>query len=241
MKRLFILFVSIACHAVETPNLLTIEKAPFLEAKAPELITYSVQEQLKPQNLVGISNEQIDDHWNLYKGYVAQVNTLNNELAQMRQTGRGSSVNYADRRRRYGFEYNGMVLHELYFANMKTAQEMPKKSDLLKEIEKQFGSFEAWKQDFINAGKTRGVGWGILVRDDTMGTLINLFVDDHQINQIAGFTPIIVLDVWEHAYMVDHKAGGRGEYITAFMNNINWPVAELRFDKARKGKIAKRY
>lgn len=240
MKRLIILFLtSFSLHLLCANQLTFFKEAP--KKQELEIIIYTVQEQLKPQNLDGISNEQINDHWQLYKGYVAQVNTLNAALAHMRQNGQGSSLNYADRRRRYGFEYNGMVLHELYFANLKAEQELKKKSDLLKEIEKQFGSFEAWQQDFVNAGKTRGVGWGILCRDDTAGTLINLFVDDHQINQIAGFTPLIVLDVWEHAYMVDHKAGGRGEYIIAFLKNINWPLAEHRFDKARKNKIPKRY
>ncbi len=205
------------------------------------LIEYTVQKQLKPQNLIGISNEQIDDHWKLYQGYVNQVNTLNEELAKMRYIGKGNSINYADRRRRYGFEYNGMVLHELYFANLKPKQALAPKSELFKEIEKQFGSFNSWHNDFVNAGKTRGVGWGILCRDDTTGTLINIFVDDHQINQIAGFTPLLVMDVWEHAYMVDHKSGGRGEYITAFMKNINWPLIEQRFNQARIGTIPKRY
>ena len=77
---------------------------------------YTVREELKPSGLDGISDAQIDDHWGLYKGYVAQTNALRKELDEMRAAGKGSSLTYADRRRRLGFEYNGMVLHEYYFA-----------------------------------------------------------------------------------------------------------------------------
>lgn len=192
---------------------------------------YSVKENLKPSGLNGISDEQINDHWKLYQGYVAQVNKLQEELKTLTP----GSLLYADRRRRYGFEYNGMVLHEYYFENLH-ANGAPLADGSIKEaLIKTWGSFENWKEDFINTGKTRGIGWAILYADTRGGTspitkqLTNHFVAEHQNGNIAGFKPILVMDVWEHAYMVDHKAGGRGNYITAFFNNINWNVVEKRF------------
>lgn len=188
---------------------------------------YQVKENLKPSNLVGISQAQIEDHWKLYQGYVKQVNMLHQDLQSLDPT----SLVYADRRRRYGFEYNGMVLHEYYFENMISGgTKMADESDLKKEIEKTWGLFENWKNDFVAAGKTRGIGWAILYCDPTTKRLTNNFVAEHQNGNIAGYKPILVMDVWEHAYMVDHKAGGRGDYIAAFLQNINWQIAEKRFE-----------
>ena len=202
---------------------------------------YLVQEQLKPTGLLGISDAQVTDHWNLYKGYVTQSNTLNSELQTLQTSGQGNSLAYADRRRRYGFEYNGMVLHEYYFGNLRAGINDASKSDVRKAIEKTWGSYEAWKADFESAGKTRGIGWAILYADSTTGELSNHFIHEHANGNIAGFAPILVLDVWEHAYMVDHKAGGRADYITAFMQNIYWDKVEERLDAVRSGKISMRF
>lgn len=193
---------------------------------------YIERNGLKPVGLEGISQDQIDDHWKLYQGYVKNVNELNAELAQLRAQGKGSSLVYADRRRRYGFEYNGMVLHEYYFENLGKPTDLDLKNevsiDLRRAIERDFGSYDAWKQDFENTGKTRGIGWALLVVDTATDQLLNLFVEDHQTNNIAGFKVLLAMDVWEHAYMVDHQAGGRGDYITAFVKNINWDVVNKR-------------
>jgi len=156
---------------------------------------YEVQEQVKPININGISDEQINDHWKLY-----------------------------------GFEYNGMVLHEYYFGNLISGGKELPDSKLKKEIETTWGSIEGWQQDFINTGKTRGIGWAILYMDPTTNQLLNVFIQDHEYGHIASFAPILVMDVWEHAYMVDHKAGGRGDYINAFFKNINWEIVEKRYE-----------
>lgn len=193
---------------------------------------YNVKENLKPSGLYGISDEQINDHWKLYEGYVKQVNMLNQELKDLAKEGKVGSLVYADRRRRYGFEYNGMVLHEYYFENLTPQKkELTNESALKKAIIATWGSFDAWKADFIAAGKTRGIGWAILYCDPTTKRLTNNFVAGHQNGNIAGYKPILVMDVWEHAYMVDHKAGGRGTYIDAFLQNIDWEVIQARFDQ----------
>lgn len=202
---------------------------------------YLVRDELKPLNLASISAEQIDDHWKLYSGYVAQVNTLNKDLAQLREVGETGSLVFADRRRRYGFEYNGMVLHEYYFGNLKHNENELRDSELKKQIISTYGSYANWKKDFESAGKSRSIGWAILYADMTTGSVTNHFIAEHGNGNVAGFAPILVLDVWEHAYMVDHRASGRADYIAAFMRNINWDVVEARYDAVRSGRISPRF
>ncbi|MBD3231255.1 superoxide dismutase [Candidatus Dependentiae bacterium] len=205
------------------------------------MFKYEVQEILKPTNLMEISDEQINDHWKLYEGYVSQVNKLNYDLIELTKKGQADSLLYADRRRRYGFEYNGMVLHELYFGNLTSKLYDLETSKLKNQIIQTWSSYEDWLKDFINTGKTRGIGWAILYADPRTGQLINVFVQDHELGHISEFIPILVMDVWEHAYMVDHKAGDRSDYIEAFIKNINWEECEKRYLQAKEGKILKRF
>jgi Fe-Mn family superoxide dismutase len=197
--------------------------------------TYSVNEADMPQDLIGISNEQIKDHWKLYKGYVEQVNKRNEQLANLRAQGKGTTPEYEALRRRLNFEYDGMVLHKLYFKNMEATEEPDLiEGPLFDAIEYSFGSYEIWKNDFIQAGKSRGIGWALLCMDPKTGYLFNLFITDHEIGHVAGYKPLLLMDVWEHAYMIDYTATERGDYIDAFMQNINWPIVEKRYKKALK-------
>lgn len=195
-------------------------------------MNYEPKTNLKPSGLAGISEEQIAQHWKLYEGYVTNVNTLRAELDTLRKDGKGNTPIYADRRRRFGFEYNGLVLHEYYFGNL--APKGPELGDgaLKKALTEQFGSFTAFKDDFINTGASRSVGWAILYLDPATGALNNHFVELHEHGNVAAFVPILVMDVWEHAYMVDQGATGRGAYIKAFCENVNWSVVEKRFKDA---------
>ncbi len=202
---------------------------------------YEVQEQLKPQGLHEISDEQIIAHWKLYEGYVTNVNKLNQELAELAAAGKFDTPNYADRRRRYGFEYNGMVLHEYYFGNLKVGANTISDGPLKSAIEETWGSFDAWQKDFEAAGKSRSIGWAILYADTTTEALTNHFIQEHEDGNVAGFSPVLVLDVWEHAYMIDYGAGGRGKYISAFMKNIDWTKVEERFGAVKEGKVVKRF
>lgn len=206
-----------------------------------EIVKYTVQEKLKPTNLSNISDAQINDHWTLYVGYVNQVNRLNDELIQLISENQTNSLLYSDRRRRMGFEYNGMILHEYYFGNLCSKCSTLNPGSLNQGIEKHWGSFASWQEDFANAGKTRGIGWAILYMDTLTGQLINVFVKEHENGHIASFIPLLVMDVWEHAYMVDHKAGGRADYINAFFLNINWKVVEERYKEAIEKKISSRF
>ena len=205
-------------------------------------MVYEAHGALRPKNLAGISEDQIAQHWQLYEGYVAQTNGLRDELETLRRKGRGDTPAYADRHRRFGFEYNGMVLHEYYFGNLKAQVAEPSGTSALKKaLTGQFGSFEAFKEDFMHTGATRSVGWAILYLDPATGALSNHFIQLHEQGNVAGFIPILVMDVWEHAYMVDYGAGGRSQYITAFFSNVNWAVVEKRCAEALTGKIPTRF
>jgi superoxide dismutase, Fe-Mn family len=205
-------------------------------------MVYEAKTALKPTGLSGISEEQIAQHWKLYEGYVTQVNNLRKELETLAKEGKGATPPYADRRRRLGFEYNGMVLHEYYFGNLKANVAEPGDASALKKaIASQFGAFDAFKEDFVNTGASRSIGWAILYLDPATGTLNNHFVQLHEDGNVASFVPVLVMDVWEHAYMVDYGAGGRAQYIKAFFGNVNWPAVEKRFVDATAGKIPARF
>lgn len=217
--------------------LITIIHCPWLSSKEeeareyPTAPLYQVKANLKPKGLNGISDEQINDHWKLYEGYVATVNQLNAELGKALAEHQQAKPAYSALRRRYSFEYNGMILHELYFENLyETKKPDLTAGNLYDALVEAFGSYHAWKLDFISTALSRGIGWAILYRDPQTGHLINVFVSDHEIGHIACYQPLLVMDVWEHAYMVDHYASGRKEYIAAFMDNINWPIVEKRFN-----------
>jgi Fe-Mn family superoxide dismutase len=199
-------------------------------------MAFEVKEHLKPTGLVGISADQIDQHWGLYKGYVVQTNALEAELDALRKDGKEGSAAYTDRRRRYGFEYNGMILHEWYFGNLKSGgSEMG--SALKAALESRWGSVDAWKADFMNTGKSRSIGWAILYMDPETKSLSNHFIQLHEEGNPATFMPILVMDVWEHAYMVDFGAAGRPKYIDQFFANVDFAKASTRFSEVNSGKI----
>jgi Fe-Mn family superoxide dismutase len=151
--------------------------------------------------------------------------------------------NPAELQRRFGFEYNGMVLHEYYFGGMKKGIKQPSQSSpFVSALSESFGSFENWKKQFMEIGKMRGVGWTITYLDPLPQRLVSLWISDHEVGHIAGFIPIVVMDCWEHAFALDYgvTANGRAEYVQTFFRNINWEIHEERLEAAREGKIAKR-
>lgn len=173
----------------------------------------------------GFSDALLKNHFTLYQGYV----TNTNKFAELLKTVQPGTPEYAELKRRFGWEYNGMRLHELYFGNMtKEGNQPPEKPLLFDEIEKQFGSFDAWAADFKATGAMRGIGWAILVRDETSKRLFNVWVNEHDVGHLAGARPILVMDVFEHAFMLDYGLK-RADYIEAFWNAISWDAAEARF------------
>jgi superoxide dismutase, Fe-Mn family len=194
--------------------------------------TYREQSFDHLKGLDGISDAQIDEHLKLYAGYVKQVNTLNEDLAQLRGGGKaaGTHPEFAELTRRLGFEYNGMILHEYYFANLRRAAEPtpPAGSGFAQALTQSFGSVEAWHKDFQAVGEMRGIGWAILFEDPMTDRLSNHWISLHQEGVPAGFKPLLVMDVWEHAFMRDYRATEKKKYIEAFFRNVDWAIVERR-------------
>lgn len=180
------------------------------------------------KGLKGISDAQMEVHFGLYAGYVTNTNKVNELLAEMSKNGQAGTPVWAEVNRRAGWEYNGMRLHELYFGNLYPGGKGAPGPKLKKALEKTFGSFEVWKSDFLACGTMRGIGWAILYRDPISNVLSNHWITEHDLGHPAGFTPLLVLDVFEHAFMVDYRPAERKKYIEAFFENVNWDEVEYR-------------
>lgn len=189
---------------------------------------YKVRAELRPRDLDGISEDQVGQHWQLYEGYVKNVNTLNEHVAELTRK-RQFGVEFSELKRRLGFEYDGMILHEHYFGILRAGQQRPGPTlELTKQLKRSFGGFEAWYDQFEAMGKIRGVGWVILYYDPVAKLLNNHWIELHQDGHPAGYAPLLVMDCWEHAYMVDMGAGGRGDYVKTFLRNVDWPKLDER-------------
>jgi superoxide dismutase, Fe-Mn family len=184
----------------------------------------------KLSGLQGISDETLAIHFGLYEGYVKNSNVLNERIAELRAAGKnaGSDPAYAELVRRLGWEFDGMRLHEYYFDNLTSSAAEPSSGRLHDLLGAQFGSLEGWKRDFAALGSMRGIGWVITHFDRAHERLLNTWVGDHNINNLAGCEPIVVMDVWEHAYLRDYKPADKGKYIEAFVANLDWKACEAR-------------
>jgi Fe-Mn family superoxide dismutase len=187
------------------------------------------------RGLQGISDKTIDLHLTLYEGYVKATNLLQGKIAEFLKDGTVDQEElpaYSELTRRLGFEYNGMVLHEYYFDNLtpRASLKPDSTSAFLRQAEASFGSYERWKTDFVSVGKMRGVGWALCFQDPSSGRLTNHWITLHEHGNVAGFKPVLVMDVWEHAFLLDYTPAQRAQYIEAFFSNINWRVVDRRVE-----------
>ena len=193
--------------------------------------------QFNLRELTGISDETLDLHFKLYEGYVKETNNLTERINEFIADGKVDQEEmpaYSELTRRLGFEYNGMVLHEYYFDNLKSGGgpgDPKQSSEFVKAAESAFGSYEIWKADFVGIGKMRGVGWAICYQNPANGRLSNHWITLHETGNVAGFTPILVMDVWEHAFLLDYKPDERPKYIEAFFSNIDWQTVDARLGR----------
>jgi Fe-Mn family superoxide dismutase len=180
--------------------------------------------------LQGISDNTLQVHFGLYEGYVKNTNLLNEQIHEIVAAGKaaGADPHFAELTRRLGFEYNGMRLHEYYFGNMTKSAGGSPSGALADVLGSSFGDFESWKKDFMATGGMRGVGWAIAYQDPWTGRISNHWVTLHEDGNVAGFAPILVMDAWEHAFLLDYKPSERAKYIEAFFANIDWNVVESR-------------
>jgi len=192
--------------------------------------TYKAAQYPDLSGMPGFSSQLIANHIKLYQGYVNNTNALAEKLAAMLAEGKEKNPEYAELKRRFGWEFNGMRLHELYFDNLGGSGIARQSSRIHKAIQDDFGSFEAWKKDFTATGLMRGVGWTVLYRDNTSGRLFNAWINEHDGGHLAGCTPLLIMDVFEHAYLTDYQLD-KAKYIEAFFMVINWDEVDKRWPK----------
>jgi Fe-Mn family superoxide dismutase len=179
--------------------------------------------------LEGFSDTLLKNHFTLYQGYVTNTNKLSDILKTKLEAGETATPEYAELKRRFGWEFNGMRLHEYYFGNMsKDAAVIDADSLLAKKITEDFGSFEKWEADFRATGAMRGIGWVILAYDKMEQRLFNVWINEHDVGHLAGSEPILVMDVFEHAFMIDYGIK-RADYIGAFWKAIDWNIVAKRY------------
>jgi Fe-Mn family superoxide dismutase len=190
-------------------------------------MAYAAKDYSKLIGMEGFSQTLLNNHFTLYQGYVNNTNKLMDTLAAMLKEGKTGTPEYAELKRRFGWEFDGMRLHELYFENLGGKTRLAKTGVLGKMIEASFGNYEAWEADFKATGAMRGIGWVVLYQDPVSCGLCNVWINEHDTGHLAGCQPILVMDVFEHAFITDYGLK-RADYIAAFLKNINWKAAESR-------------
>ena len=189
---------------------------------------YTPKDYSKLRGLQGITNEQIEVHLTLYNGYVTRTNALQERIFQMASAGTFDNA-FQELKRRNGWEWNGMRLHEYYFDNMKPgAGALADGNRFGAAAKAMYGSIDAWKTDFMNTAKMPGVGWILAYHDPVSNQILNCWIDRHEVAHLAGCKPLLVLDVWEHAFSVYRKPTERAKYLEDFFANVNWSAVDSR-------------
>uniref|UniRef100_A0A7C5EQI4 superoxide dismutase n=1 Tax=Desulfobacca acetoxidans TaxID=60893 RepID=A0A7C5EQI4_9BACT len=200
------------------------------QGTAPNPPPYAVQDFSRLKGMKGFSDQALDLHFALYQGYVKNTNLLLEEMQKLIAQNQAGTPAFAELKRRFGWEFNGMRLHELYFGNLGGKEPLDRDSKLMKKLTENFGGFDQWLADFKATAAMRGIGWVILWEDPQSGRLINAWINEHDLGHLAGCQPLLVMDVFEHAYMPDYGLK-RTAYIQAFLDNVNWKVVEGRMSK----------
>src|SRR4030042_1343307 len=190
-------------------------------------MAYTAKDYGKLIGMAGFSDTLLKNHFTLYQGYVNNTNKLLDILDAMLKEGKVGTPEYAELRRRLGWEFDGMRLHEYYFENLGGKAALNKSGKLGQKLAQECGSYENWEKDFKGVGAMRGIGWVVLYLDSQGGRLINQWINEHDVGHLAGCTPVLIMDVFEHAFMLDYGLK-RADYIEAFFKNINWEAAEIR-------------
>ena len=220
-------------------------------------MAYTAADFSKLQGMQGFSDTLLNNHFTLYQGYVKNINKLIETIDGLFKGGKSDTPEYAELQRRFGFEWNGMRLHEFYFGNLGGNGMAVMGGQLERKLVEACGSHQEWEKDFRATGAMRGIGWAILYQDNLTGGLFNQWINEHEVGHLAGFgwvvlyedvqtgqvfntwinlhetghlagcQPILVMDVWEHAFMVDYGLK-RADYIDSFFKNINWAACEGR-------------
>jgi Fe-Mn family superoxide dismutase len=192
-------------------------------------MTYQTKDFTYLFGLTGFSQQLLESHLTLYQGYVSNVNKLIETLKTLEREEKTNQVEFAELKRRFAWEFNGMRLHEYYFENLsKEPSQLERQSELGKAITEEWGSFENWVKIFKAIGLMRGIGWVVLYYDKISKRLFNTWINEHDLGHLSGAIPLLVMDVFEHAYILDYGLK-KGDYLEAFFQAINWPKIVERF------------
>lgn len=182
--------------------------------------------------LQGISAKNIEEHFKLYAGYVTHSNLVLEKIEELSVDAEKNMIILSGLQKRFGFEYNGMRNHEIYFRSLSDgAKTLKDTSELKKAIAEEWGSFEKWLTLFKTIATTRGVGWAMLYYDRKEKKLLNAWVDEQHFGQLQDCTLVLALDMWEHSFVADYQPSGKKQYIEDFFTNLNWEVVEENFKK----------
>lgn len=199
----------------------------FAQARKEEKMAYGAKDFSRLLGMEGLSDTLLKNHFTLYQGYVTNTNKLTEIFAQMLKEGKVGTPEFAELKRRFGWEFNGMRLHEYYFENLGGKGGLEKTTRLHKKLSEDFGSYEAWEKEFKAVGMMRGIGWTVLYQDNLDGRVFNFWINEHDVGHPAGCTPLLILDVFEHAFMIDYGLK-RADYVEAYFKNIQWKAVEGR-------------
>lgn len=184
--------------------------------------------------LSGLSKDQIAVHLALYEGYVKHTNLILDTIQKLRtEDAEGNAFVINELRRRLGFEFDGMRMHEYYFEQFEGGAAVASgEGNLRKLVTEKYGDWDGFITHLKEVAGTRGIGWTVVYFEPVAGTIHTAWVDDHQLGQLSGLPIILAMDMWEHAYMVDYKPAEKKSYVEAFLQNVNWEVAERRLARA---------
>lgn len=190
-------------------------------------MAYTARDYTHLIGMVGFGETPLKNHFTLYQGYVTNTNKLLDNMEVLLKEGKAATPEFAEMKRRLGWEFNGMRLHELYFGNLGGTAPLEAGGKLGGKLAESFGDVATWEQEFRATGAMRGIGWVGLYLDPGDDRLINFWINEHDVSHPSGCTPILIMDVFEHAFMLDYGLK-RADYIEAFFRNIDWKAAEAR-------------
>jgi len=187
--------------------------------------TFSIPE------LKGISAKTTEEHIKLYQGYVKHANLILEKIEELKKDAEKNAYVLGEINRRFGFEYNGMRNHEVYFSTLQDgAKPISEGGELHEMIVKTWGSFDAWLAEFKSIALTRGIGWAMLYYDRKDDRLLNAWIDEQHLGQLQDCALILGLDMWEHSFVADYQPSGKKNYVEDFFANVNWEVVEENFE-----------
>lgn len=185
--------------------------------------------------LKGISTKTVEEHLKLYAGYVKHSNLVLEKIKELRQDSEKNAYALGEVNRRFGFEFNGMRNHEVYFKSLEGGPTpLTTGGPLAKTLAEQWSSFDVWLTEFKAIALTRGIGWAMLYYDPASKQLLNAWVDEQHLGQLQNCALILGLDMWEHSYVADYQPSGKKQYVEDFFANLNWSVVERNFRESER-------